>query len=498
MEQHAFIHTHLTPTRQSANETRKHMKHTRHFLGTPEFFFRASVACLLLCTAQLAAAEDTPDLAMELTASTLKSQGDYVVNSALLTYTIASVAQPAPQDLVQFAVDRAKTALGEEIEKTNDEVRREALKAHLRDIEANARRQLQESVESSLDVHFAMSGPALGGDRYFEITQRRKGFPPRPMEVSYRRLGGADCIAINNEREVSTVLIEDKLVYYGSEEPHRLGRAIGLLESLAQAASASNRSLRDSVRDMKVTNADAFQGNPSFEIEVVYGDPASPAVGSTTFITVPALGYVTPLVRDYLPDGTLLSEWKSTEYIAVPQKLGAPIWFPLHVSFERYNDDSGPIQQEHYRFKADALSFNDSPSADRFRISLSPQMTVTDTRVSPAVSYSVHESMTLGLDEVDSLGANPILERVRVRSLADSPAPTPSWRWPGGLVLNFAIVAALAGALWWRSRRVAAVVLLIALAMPGCGFDAGVVIPEACPDVFWEQFMTWNNGPRCS
>jgi hypothetical protein len=125
-------------------------------------------------------------------------------------------------------------------------------------------------------------------------------------------------------------------------------------------------------------------------------------------------------------------------------------------------------------------------------------MTVADTRTAPAVSYSVREPMSLGLDDFDSLRANPALEPVVIHTRLDTPAQTPGWRWPGRLVLNLAIVAVLAGLLWWRSRRAAALLLLVAFALPGCGLSAGVVIPEAFPDAFGGQFITRTNGPRCS
>jgi hypothetical protein len=320
-----------------------------------------------------------------------------------------------------------------------------------------------------------MSGPALGGDRYLEITRHPEGRPPETVEVSYRALGAGGYLSLRNERRHSTVLIEDRPMYYGTEEPHRLGRLMGALTEVFGESASLPKALAETQASITLKDGGTFQGHEAVCVDVTFAatDGSGANSGSTNFTTIPAMGYVVPLIRDLSSDGTLLAEVESSDYVRVSQPKGDPIWFPMIVKLNQFSDEGAPLRSTLYQFDSSAISLNDSPPEDRFRISLSPQMTVADTRTAPALSYSVREPISLGVDDLDSLRANPALEQVVIQSRLDAPAQMPRWRWPGRLFLNLAIVAVLAGLLWWRKRRAAALLLLSIFALPGCGLSPG-------------------------
>lgn len=459
-----------------------------------------NIPSLSLGIIPLKAAEQVDDPATALMAEVIASSGDRTIHSATFRYTAKTVDPMPSEEFIQRVANDGRETYARALANAEDDDSRRRLQKHLDNIEHNVRAQLMANARAPLDVFYAMSGPALDGDRYLEITRHPEGRPPETVEVSYRALGAGGHLSLRNERRHSTVLIEDRPMYYGTEEPHRLGRLMGALTDVFGGSASLPHALAETQGSITLKDGGTFQGQEAVCVDITFAatDGSGETSGTTTFTTIPAMGYVVPLIRDLSSNGTLLAEVESSDYVRVSQAKGDPLWFPMVVKLNQFSHDGAPLRSTQYQFDSSAISLNDSPPEDRFRISLSPQMTVADTRTAPAVSYSVREPMSLGLDDFDSLRANLALEPVVIHTRLDTPAQTPGWRWPGRLVLNLAIVAVLAGLLWWRSRRAAALLLLFAFALPGCGLSAGVVIPEAFPDAFGGQFITRTNGPRCS
>jgi len=181
------------------------------------------------------------------------------------------------------------------------------------------------------------------------------------------------------------------------------------------------------------------------------------------------MGYITPIIRDYLTDGRLFAEWLCDDYVQVPNKEREPLWFPLQVKYSANTPDGGPVDSQRYRFKADAISLNAPVPRGRFSIGLTPSMTVSDTRTTPVASFTVKNVTNLNLDDVDSLSSNHSLEPIATDPRGDFSAKPAAWRWPRGLLINLTVLAVLAGALWWR-RRWSMALLLIFTLVPGCGY----------------------------
>lgn len=423
-----------------------------------------------------------PAAGSELFGAVAEARGEKSIHAATLTYTVTSVAAMPSENLVQQVVNDARKDYAEWIAEATTQEQQERLRAYRDRAEEIVREQLMANARTSCDVFSAISGPLLGGERSFEITERRDGRPPTTVETAYRHLGVGSAVAIHNERARSTVLVLGQPIDYGSQEPHRLGRLVGFLEQFAQHLESTSSPLPESSGTIAVTETESVQENQAWLVTVTFAGAAGQDPGSTTFTTVPSMGHVTPLVRDSLADGTVVAEWVSRDYVQVPQAEGDPLWFPLHVSYVQ-NDPAGhPVRSEEYTFRADALSLNAPVPADRFTIRLEPRTTVADTRVSPAASYSVKESVSLGLDDVDSLATNPALEPLVAQPRSDVPTAIPGGRSSRGLVVTLTLLALLAGALWWRRRRAAAAVLLLALGLPGCGTGEALGVPDAASD----------------
>jgi len=417
-------------------------------------------------------------------AEVIASSGDRTIHAATIRYTAKTVDPMPSEEFVQQVANDGRETYARALANTEDDDSRRRLQKHLDNIEHNVRAQLMANARAPLDVFYAMSGPALGGDRYLEITRHPEGRPPETVEVSYRALGAGGYLSLRNERRHSTVLIEDRPMYYGTEEPHRLGRLMGALTEVFGESASLPKAFAETQGSITLKDGGTFQGQEALCVNVTFAatDGSGESFGSSTFTTIPAMGYVVPLIRDLSSSGTLLAEVESSDYVRVLQAKGDPLWFPMVVKLNQFSHEGAPLRSTQYQFDSGAISLNDPPPEDRFRISLNPQMTVADTRTVPAVSYSVREPMSLGLDNLDSLRANPALEPVVIHSRLDTPAQMPGWRWPGRLVLNLAIVAVLAGLLWWRSRRAAALLLLVAFALPGCGPTPGGGVDGAGAD----------------
>ena len=425
--------------------------------------------------APVEASDRIDESAIALLSAVAAASGDRTIHTATISYTVQATGPMPSEDFVQQVIKDGTETYTRAIAGAQDDDSRKRLQQHLDEIEKNVRRQLVANSKAPLDVFYAMNGPALGGDRYFEITRHPEGRPAETLEVVYRSLGVGGYISMRNERRRSTVLIENQPMYYGTEEPHRLGRLMGSLAEVLGGAFPSSTDLARIVSSITLHDGGSFQGHDSVSVQVVFrgAEESEKSSGATTFTTVPGMGHVVPLIRDLASDGTLLTEIDCSEYVSLSQATGDALWFPLRVTVNQFDLEGTPLRAAEYQFDANAISLNGPLSDERFKISLSPRLTVADTRVSPAESYSVGEETTLGLDDVEDLAAITALKPVVIQPRVDSPATIQGSRWPGLLVINLVVVSALLAVLWWRRRRATTALILVAFVLPGCNRTVG-------------------------
>jgi len=419
---------------------------------------------------RLVIADDELNPAKNHVVQVMMNRGSKVIERCQVSYSVTYTTPKPTEAAINESIEANKKLVQGLIARASGNEERASLEAVLAGIDKDIRQQMVANSKSTKDVFFAMDGPSLGGDRYFEITEHYghagRG-PPRPYEVVYRTLGVDEHVAIRSVSRAPTAVIQSKRMFLGTEEPHRLGRAMGRIEQMADASDLSGESFWGYVREVRLEAGDPVQEMPTLRLNVIFGKAEGNTFGSAIVTTIPGMGYVTPEIREMAADGTLLEEIHCSGYVPVQQASGGSLWFPLKVESTRYDRDGAELESFEYRFKADAISLNLPVGRDRFAISLAAASTVADTRNNPSTSFLVREATTLGVDDVDSLSTNVLFERATTMTPRSfGAANVPVWRWPRWLVVNLAAVAILIGALWWR-RRVAAILLLMMVA-PGC------------------------------
>jgi hypothetical protein len=403
----------------------------------------------------------------EAIAQAIIHRGEKVIRECQLSYTVDYTKPKPSEQLIHEEVESNREILSGLLERATNDDEKKMLQQAMGRLEDDVRRQLTTNSATRDTIFFSLMGPTLGGDRYFEITDRSVGREQATIEVAYRTGGDGAHLAIHNERQSLTTLIRDRRMYYGTDEPHRLGRALGRLGYLANAADSHSKDFRDHILDVALRESPAVQGHAAYRIDITFGNSSEGTIGTTTLTTVPTMGYVTPMVQDFSRDGKLLEEWVCGEYVPVPQVDSEPLWFPLQVRSKHHDLTGLETRSLVYSFRVDSISLNVPVPADRFKVRLEPGTTVADTRVSPATNYTVKKSLSLGVDDVDALAKNAAIEPLVVISRTDFPAAIPGSRWPRALIMNLVLLAALASAFWWRRRRAAAA-LLVMFFVPGC------------------------------
>ena len=400
---------------------------------------------------------------------TLRHRGESLVNSGEFRFTVSREVPKRSEESVLGTVDFGKRLIAEEIARTTDEARREELEETLRTLEAEVRRQIQAKSRVASDCFFAFDGPALGGDRVVEVTFSSDGLEAEGFDAVYRAVGNLSHTELRVDRLNSLATIDNNRFYYGIQEPHTLGRIVGALESSALLLRDNPKAFRLGIRGLAAKEIEKFQGRRALELVVETGELGGNDVPSRTVLTtVPEMGYITPRVRDIGPDGEVIAEWRSTNYVEIRMPNQESLWFPLAVTYRQTSPDGKDPTTETSQFDAFATYLNRAVPHDRFAVKITPSAYLTDNREGSSATYRPLESIVLSLDDVDSLDKNPRLKRVDLVA-RDAPAAPSGTRWPVGVLVNVALLMAVLTALWLRRRGATAGLLLLVL-VPGCGF----------------------------
>lgn len=408
---------------------------------------------------------DSADSGLAMLQAVCQQQGALILHSGELRYELHSVRPNPSEDRIRQVVDAGARVLRDDIARTKDESRLAELRAAIDSLESDFRAQMVANTRVRGRFFFAFVGPSLGGDRVIEATLQNADAAPAEFDAVYRMSGITDHILLRLDRQRATAYVEERPYFYGTQEPQAFGRLVGRARSCSlRSEGGDGETYR--IHGISVREADSFQGHAAMQVVVSFRENGEDGSAFETVVTtVPSLGYITPMVRDLGPQGEVVQEWVSSNYVPVSVPAADPIWFPLVVEYRAGGVD--PVEEK-YTFDGDGIRLNQEVPHERFTVSLTPSIRVSDNRLATPVVYQPIQPLAIGLEDIGSLESNSALERIDIHPLGGSDVGPPSPRWPRAILINGCIVAAIVGALCWRRWRVTALVLAI-ICLSGCG-----------------------------
>jgi hypothetical protein len=419
--------------------------------------------------------------ALHLLDQVIRHRGNREIATGEFRYSLSISEPPPSKEATNDRVEQVRAVLRDRLEKLPESSDlRQRFEHAIATADEYVPEQMHRDVEQTIRFYFALGGPALGGDRYYEFSvldQQTLREGPATC-IAKRSLGASGGVSLVLDGGDGVAIVGDGGVFVGSMEPQQLGRATGVLELISASAEAGVP-LSELVEDVRVQRIDDCE-----EVTCRLADSAGVptpvgAVRALRLLVDSHRGYVVPFIQEVGVDGRVIREWKSRDYF---QPRDCSLWFPAQSDYREFaSSDIGP-RCESYEFVQDGVALNNTLPEERFGLSIGPQVSIIDSRSGDNKRYVAKLPLLLTLDDVDGLGTLAGLSAfspavVVRRDAASAPAQRHAL-WP--LALNGAVIAVLLAIFVFRrrSRRLSCVIVLVTglLSSLGCrhSFDGSL------------------------
>jgi hypothetical protein len=383
----------------------------------------------------------------------IANRGDRVIKTGEFRYALNILDAPPPKEVSDARVEEVRAILREKLEKYagNAKMRQRYEKA-IESVDQYIPEQLRQNTNRTMQYYYALGGPALGGDRYYEfsVLDSETKRPGASVFFVERSLGSGKGVSLRVDGRDRMAFASHANVSAGSQEPQRLGRANGILAALAVAHEAGTP-----LQDM-VTEPQVQQVENESEVTFQLADPAGVSTPEGTVISLKLRvdsdrGYVLPLIQELGVDGQIVHEWQSSEFF---QPRDAGIWFPAVCTFQAFSASDLKPRFERYDFVPDSVILNHSIPDERFHIIIESNMVLVDTRDVAQAQYVAKRNLNLSLDELDDLGSIVGLTAYAPRTvpIRNSTTLNALPRMTSLIVINLIVLALLLGVIVFRRR----------------------------------------------
>ncbi len=433
-------------------------------------------AAVVLCLVGQGPVGATEEPQSDVLRGAVEHRGDKDIVTGEFRFTAEVTTKPPSAEEMKRRVEQHKQYLREALKSiTNAQARRGYEKA-IETADQYVPPQLIRNAGREMRYYFVLGGSSLGGDRYveFHMIDKQTGQAGPAVFLLRRSLGAGRGASLYADGLNDLTIAGPDRASAGIQDPHLLGRLTGSLEALGEG------SIAEKVKDVHVGKSEL--GASLREVSGKF----TKSGGAFRLIVDPSRGFITPLIEERDPSGTLRRDWKSEDYFQPP---GSTLWFPSICTYREFKVDAAneqaPARSERYTFSKDGVVLNNTIPSSRFRLQIPKGRTFIDNRGKTQKPYAVAETLEMSLDDLDSIGATRGLVPIDASAL-EKPTPAPlgpaTGRWWLVTVNVVVVVCVIA---WWairkrgRAKRVLQIVIAVSLASnSGCGTSAGSAATE--------------------